>query len=273
LGTGAGWSNTTGSSNTYIGHLADGSADINNATAIGTRATVTQSNSLVLGGISGVGAGVDTKVGIGVTAPAYKLHVIDPANTGLRVQTDATGGTVASFGGYGSFNIDAPGVVAGRFKVRENGNVGIGTSVPDAKLDVAGKIRLASLGEAGTTQLCRNNLGDISNCSSSRRYKTDFRPFRSGLNLINRLQPLTFKWKANQSADFGLGAEDVAAVEPLLVTHNEQGQVEGVKYDRVAVVLINAVKEQQAQIERQQAEIKALKQLVCSSRRKARVCR
>jgi hypothetical protein len=34
-------------------------------------------------------------------------------------------------------------------------------------------------------------------------------------------------------------------------TLNNDGQVEGVKYDRVGVVLINAVKEQQAQIEAQ----------------------
>ncbi len=51
--------------------------------------------------------------------------------------------------------------------------------------------------------------------------------------------------------DLGLGAEDVEKVEPLLVTYNEKGEVEGVKYDRVAVVLLNAVKEQQAQIEQQ----------------------
>jgi hypothetical protein len=46
----------------------------------------------------------------------------------------------------------------------------------------------------------------------------------------------------------------VAAVEPLLVTHNSSGQVEGVKYDRLSAVFINAFKEQQAQIERQQAK-------------------
>jgi type III secretory pathway lipoprotein EscJ len=57
------------------------------------------------------------------------------------------------------------------------------------------------------------------------------------------------------------------------VTHNADGEIEGVKYDRVAVVLINAVKEQQAQIERQQAEINSLRKLVCSSRRHARVCK
>ena len=56
--------------------------------------------------------------------------------------------------------------------------------------------------------------------------------------------------------DLGLGAEDVAAVEALLVTHNASGQVEGVKYDRMSVVFINAINEQQAQIARQQAEAK-----------------
>ncbi len=56
--------------------------------------------------------------------------------------------------------------------------------------------------------------------------------------------------------DVGLGAEDVVAVEPLLVTHNASGQVEGVKYDRLSAVFINAFKEQQAQIARQQAQAK-----------------
>ncbi len=54
--------------------------------------------------------------------------------------------------------------------------------------------------------------------------------------------------------DLGLGAEDVERVEPLLVTYNEKGEVEGVKYDRVAIVLLNAVNEQQTQIEKQHTE-------------------
>ncbi len=62
--------------------------------------------------------------------------------------------------------------------------------------------------------------------------------------------------------DLGLGAEDVAAVEPLLVTYNKDGQVEGVKYDRVGVVLLNAVKEQQTQIESQQKQIAGQTQII-----------
>lgn len=53
--------------------------------------------------------------------------------------------------------------------------------------------------------------------------------------------------------DLGLGAEDVAAIEPLLVTYNAKGEVEGVKYDRIGVVLVNAVKEQQAEISSQRS--------------------
>ena len=43
--------------------------------------------------------------------------------------------------------------------------------------------------------------------------------------------------------------KEVAKVEPLLVTHNKNGVIEGVKYDQLSVVLINAVKEQQQEIE------------------------
>ena len=41
---------------------------------------------------------------------------------------------------------------------------------------------------------------------------------------------------------------------PELVFYRD-GQVEGAKYDRIGVVLINAVKEQQAQIEQQKEQL------------------
>jgi type III secretory pathway lipoprotein EscJ len=79
--------------------------------------------------------------------------------------------------------------------------------------------------------------------------------------------------------DIGFGAEEVAAVEPLLVTLNDKGEVEGVKYDRISVALVNAVKEQQQQIQhqrhqlqQQQRAIEGLKKLVCRRRHSA-VCR
>ena len=67
--------------------------------------------------------------------------------------------------------------------------------------------------------------------------------------------------------DMGLVAEEVAAVEPLLTTTNAKGEIEGVKYDRVGVVLINAVNEQQAQIEQQQKQIDEQKEVIKGLRR------
>ena len=227
----------------------ESSPSLLNATAVGARAFVAQDNSLVLGMINGVNGGYfDTKVGIGTSAPGFRLHVEDSGNAGLRVGTRTLGGTVASFGGYGAFEIDAPFIPGGRFVVKENGFVGIGTNAPDDKLDVYGYVRLHFLGTVGGTTLCLNNLNQISFCSSSLRYKTNIADWHSGLNLLNRLRPVTFDWKESKAHDIGLVAEEVAEVEPLLVTHNDKGEVEGVKYDRIGVLLINAIREQQAQI-------------------------
>jgi hypothetical protein len=59
--------------------------------------------------------------------------------------------------------------------------------------------------------------------------------------------------------DLGLIAEEMAAAEPLLATYNKHGEIEGVKYKQVSLVLINAVKEQQQQLTALQGEHAELK--------------
>jgi len=64
----------------YHADLSPGSepeaSPVHNATAIGTRALVSRSNSLVLGSISGInGATNNVKVGIGTSSPSVPLHV------------------------------------------------------------------------------------------------------------------------------------------------------------------------------------------------------
>jgi hypothetical protein len=77
FGDNTGSTTTTESGNTLLGTQARGAAGVNNSTAIGFRANVTQSNSLVLGSINGINnATSDTNVGIGTTAPAARLHIV-----------------------------------------------------------------------------------------------------------------------------------------------------------------------------------------------------
>ena len=99
----------------------------------------------------------------------------------------------------------------------------------------------------------------ITTCTSSQsamRYKTDLQPFLGGLKIINRLTPYNFAWKTGGQREIGLIAENVAEVEPLLTFKNSKDEIEGVKYENLNVVFINAFKEQQAQIEELRQQIK-----------------
>jgi hypothetical protein len=97
VGSHAGISNVFGDSNTAIGYLANLSSGstsdpVNNATAVGALAFVSQSNSLVLGSIDGVnGASSSVNVGIGTTAPGAPLHVSRSDSTARIILAESTG--------------------------------------------------------------------------------------------------------------------------------------------------------------------------------------
>jgi len=278
FGKTAGSFNTTGSSNTFIGIRADFSttdttgtrntllgADakvstgVSNATAIGNQAQVTQSNSLVLGSINGVNfATADTNVGIGTTAPAFRLHVVNQSNAGLRVETDTAGGTVASFGGNGEFQIDAVNVFGGRFMVKENGRVGIGTAAPDQTLTVNGNASKVGGGSWATF--------------SDERLKNIKGHFTPGLIAVMQLQPLRYEYKRDNALNLrsaaehvGFSAQAVQKIIPEAVTQNDKGYLL-VNNDPIMWTMLNAIKEQQQQIE-------ALKKLVCAEHPNADLCK
>ncbi len=85
---------------TTIGASSTINANINNATAIGANAYVSNSNSLVLGSISGVnGSSSNTNVGIGTSSPDNTLHIVGGVKfdmpskgVGKVLTSDAAGG-------------------------------------------------------------------------------------------------------------------------------------------------------------------------------------
>jgi hypothetical protein len=115
-------------------------------------------------------------------------------------------------------------------------------------IDAAGEVAIPVLGSAGSIPLCRNASNQISTCSSSLRYKNDVANLNLGLDTLAQLRPVTFDWKDTGEPDLGFVAEEVNQVTPLLTTLNDQGQVEGVKYDRITAVLVKGMQEQQQQI-------------------------
>lgn len=313
FGGGAGGGNTTGSNNTFIGLRAGESnvgggnntmlgynanvlnGNLSFATAIGAGATVSQNNQIVLGRssrqdevlipgtasvINGLSASTLTTnlVTTGQLRASTNVEVVSDIDAQIVLQK--TTGARSSWkifadNGPGNLTFAIHDLKNGRLAmgIDNSGNVGIGTNAPTDKLEVNGILRINAVGSAGGLPLCRNLSNQISNCSSSLRYKTNIAPFAFGLTFIEKLRPITFDWKAGGAADIGFGAEDVAQISPLFVTFNEKGEIEGVKYDRLSVVFVNAFKEQQTQIERQQKQIDDLKILVCELKPEAAICR
>jgi hypothetical protein len=106
---------------------------------------------------------------------------------------------------------------------------------------------MQSLATGGATSLCRNAQNFISACSSSARYKHDIVELDQALSLIEALRPVQYRWNESGEADIGLVAEEVAALDPRLATFGEDGEVEGVKYRRLAAVLVGALQEQRTE--------------------------
>lgn len=128
----------------------------------------------------------------------------------------------------------------------------------NGQLTVNGRLRVYDWASASAIDVCRNG-SSLSYCSSSGRYKGAIVPLSLGLETVERLRPVTFKWKDRDERDLGFVAEEVAEIAPLLATRNDDGAIEGVKYKQLTAVLVNAIQEQQQQIALQRAEIDNLR--------------
>ncbi len=133
---------------------------------------------------------------------------------------------------------------------------------------VANNIYIRQLNQAGApAHLCWKVAPDgvqallLTICTTSQsslRYKMDLKPYVGGMELVNRLNPVHFAWKNSGLPEIGLVAEEVAAVEPLLTFTNHKDEIEGIKYETLSVVLINALKEQQAEIRELRQQVREL---------------
>lgn len=197
LGYQAGLSNTMGISNLFLGAYANASAgNLSNAGAIGVRAYVSASNSLVLGSINGVnGATASTNVGIGTNAPTYLLHV---------------NGDAAKPGG-GSWTV-----------------------------------------------------------ASDRRLKKNVSAFTQGLEVLTKVKPVWFQYNGEAGMPtgktyVGVIAQEMQQIAPYMVgsfayqdTTGKQLQYLDYDANALSYILVNAVKEQQKQLEEKDARIESL---------------
>jgi len=92
--------------------------------------------------------------------------------------------------------------------------------------------------------------------SSDRNLKTNILPINNALDKINKLEGVSFNWKNGGGEELGLIAQDVEEVLPELVITNPKTGLKSVKYGNIVPVLIQAIKEQQKQIDELKARLK-----------------
>jgi len=84
--------------------------------------------------------------------------------------------------------------------------------------------------------------------SSSIRYKTNVETVKYGLDKVLQLRGVTYDKKDTGIRELGLIAEEVNEILPDVVIKNEEGEPDSVSYGRLTAILIEAVKDLQAQI-------------------------
>lgn len=258
VGFSAGENNITGNYNTYLGYAASSSAlsnSLTNATAIGANAAVSRSSSLVLGG-TGDSA---VNVGIGTTAPVAPMTIAaDSTGTrGVPIQLEIQGvtnpnqqlligyATSPGTSGYGTIQSTNDGVVNTPLLLNPlGGGVTVGTSAPVSNSLTVGQGQGAAVADGWATY-------------SSRRWKTNIRTLPDALGKVERLRGVSYDLKTTGKHEIGVIAEEVGAVVPEVVRWEKNGKdAQSVDYSRLTALLIEAVKQQQAQLERATAQIR-----------------
>jgi len=108
--------------------------------------------------------------------------------------------------------------------------------------------------------------------SSDRRLKQNINPYTDGLQQLIQIEPVTFNYNAISGFDqskehVGVLAQDLQKVSPYMVQnyHHNDGDYLAVDNSAMTYMLINAVKEQQVEIEALKAAISELKTLLKSN--------
>jgi hypothetical protein len=257
--------NTTGTLNVATGH----SALLNNTT--GSDNTANGSAALVFNttgtGNTAIGEDALFKNTTGDQNTANGFFALWNNTTGLR---NTAIGTKALFGNtIGSFNI-AVGRSAGALLTTGDNNIDIGNfgiagdsatiriGAAQTKTFIAG-IRGVTTGIANAIPVLVDTAGQLGTAGSSRRFKSEIKPMNNASEAVLGLRPVTFHYKSDttDTPQFGLIAEEVAAVNPDLVVRDKDGEIYTVRYDAVNAMLLNEFLKEHSKVENLKNDFRA----------------
>jgi len=202
-------------------------------------------------------------VGIGVSAPASKLQVNGVGSFSLGTAAlpshTFTGDLNTGMWSAGADTIDFSTTGVVRAAITAVGNVGIGITAPGAfKLYVNGPLHVESATTEKITNIVWTNPSDS-------RLKNVVGPYNRGLADILQVNPILYTYKENNALGIvdpgehvGLIAQDVQKIFPEAVSISSDGYLR-VTADSIIWASINAIKEQQLQIDDLKKQIQEIK--------------
>jgi hypothetical protein len=253
--------NLIGAQNTAVGDLtlvnndSSGLGLGNLNTAVGANALFSNvdgdSNNAV--GVDALGLNVDGLFNNAVGFSALGDNVSGAANTAVGDLAGAgnTSGDFNTYLGVGGAVVDG-----------ESDTIRIGDPTFGVACFIGGIFGVTTGGGALPVVVDAN--GQLGTIVSSARFKHDIKPMDKASEAILSLKPVTFHYNSDKSGtpQFGLVAEEVAAVNPDLVVRDKNGEIFSVRYEAVNAMLLNefikehrTVTELQSMTEKQQATI------------------
>ena len=244
------FSNATGFQNTATGALAL----LSNTTGVGNMANGSSALYSNTTGFFNSATGADSL-----------------GNNTTGAYNTATGYQALGSNTTGYFNT-ALGHAAGANIITGDGNVCIGAMIYGVD-GVSDTTWIGNVYDSVTTarQVYVNEDNKIGTLSSSRRYKEKIKPMDTASETLFALKPVTFRYKKeidrSQALSFGLIAEDVAQVSPELITRDEEGKPQTVRYEAVNAMLLNEFLKEHKKNEAQGKTIAELKSTIAQQQR------
>ena len=252
---------TSGEENVAVGRRAlESLVSGSNNVAVGWRAgdnyTGGETNNICIGSSTGGTAGESNAIRIGDNSTSGGIDVVNNSTLanvvtigpGLSTQ----GITILTLLGFGNVSI---------------GN-GLQTTTGASTCNIGGIFnQTPPAGSHLVTVGPNNQLADAT--LSSRRFKKDIAPIDKISEGILALRPVTFHWKTDNTnePEFGLVAEEVAEVNLNWITRNPQGEISGVRYETIPILLLNEFLKEHKKVEEQQANIAELKSTVAQQQK------
>jgi hypothetical protein len=150
-----------------------------------------------------------------------------------------------------------------RFATTNSGTTG---QVTRMSIESDGGVYISNTGTATYKLSVDGAIYGTSYSGSDVRMKNNIKPIQNALALVQDLQGVSFNWKTEEYKDknldkgkqIGLVAQDVEKVLPELVKTDTEGY-KAIAYEKLTAVLVEALKEQQKEIQTLKAEVRKLK--------------